>query len=101
VVFAAHFNLGLALQKNGRIDDAIRHLSKARRLVPSNLEVLSRNHWITLKVIGKKSNRDALGTKVSIKSGDLVQSDQLRDGGSYLAMYVVRDYYESVHGQTL
>jgi hypothetical protein len=43
------------------------------------------NHWLKLKLIGTKSNRDAIGTRVTVVAGDLKQMDQVRGGGSYLS----------------
>jgi len=45
----------------------------------------NRNHWIKLRLLGNASNRDAIGARVTVKSGQLVQSDQVSGGGSYLA----------------
>ncbi len=41
--------------------------------------------WIELKLIGTRSNRDAIGAQVKIRSRDLVQYDHVRAGGSYLS----------------
>jgi hypothetical protein len=43
------------------------------------------NHWLKLKLIGTKSNRDAIGARVTVVAGDLKQVDQVRGGGSYLS----------------
>ncbi len=42
-------------------------------------------HWLKIKVIGTKSNRDAIGTKVQIESGGVQQVDWVRSGSSYCA----------------
>jgi hypothetical protein len=44
-----------------------------------------KNHWITLRLIGTKSNRDAFGARVTIHCGQSVQSFYLSDGASYLS----------------
>jgi hypothetical protein len=41
------------------------------------------NHWIELFLIGVKSNRDAVGARVEITSGDLLQYEQRKGGMSY------------------
>ncbi len=43
------------------------------------------NHWLELKLVGTKSNRDAIGAKVKLTAGDLVQYDRVRAGGSYIS----------------
>lgn len=45
----------------------------------------NRLHWIELKLIGAKSNRDAIGAQVKVESGGLVQYDHVRAGGSFLS----------------
>ncbi len=45
----------------------------------------NRARWIELKLIGTKSNRDAIGAQVKIQAGDLVQYDHVRAGGSFLS----------------
>lgn len=42
-------------------------------------------HWITLKLEGVKANRSAIGTKVRLTTGPLVQTAEVRSGGGYLS----------------
>jgi hypothetical protein len=41
--------------------------------------------WIELKLIGTKSNRDAIGAQVRVQAGDLVQYDHVRAGAGFLS----------------
>jgi enediyne biosynthesis protein E4 len=41
------------------------------------------NHWITLSLEGVKSNRSAIGAKVTIEAGGRRQVAEVRSGGSY------------------
>ncbi len=43
----------------------------------------NQNHWIKLKLIGTKSNRNGIGAKVTIKSSSGTQTRTLKSGGSY------------------
>ncbi len=43
----------------------------------------NRNHWLTVRLNGTKSNRSGLGTVVRIESASGKQSEMLRSGGSY------------------
>ncbi|MBV9308058.1 MAG: ASPIC/UnbV domain-containing protein, partial [Acidobacteriaceae bacterium] len=45
----------------------------------------NRSNWLQLKLKGTKSNRDAIGAKVKLTAGDLVQYDRIRAGGSYIS----------------
>ncbi len=42
-------------------------------------------HWISLKLIGTKSNRDAVGAKVWLKAGGMTQVDEVTSSDSYLS----------------
>jgi len=41
------------------------------------------NHWLEVALIGVRSNRDGVGARVKIVSGDLVLHDQRKGGRSY------------------
>ncbi|WP_233581265.1 CRTAC1 family protein [Acidipila sp. EB88] len=43
------------------------------------------NHWVSFQLEGTASNRLALNARVRVTSGDLVQLDEVRSGGSYLS----------------
>jgi enediyne biosynthesis protein E4 len=45
----------------------------------------SRGHWIRLKLIGTRSNRDAYGARVELTAGGLKQVDEVRANSSYLS----------------
>ena len=43
------------------------------------------NHWLTLQLVGAKSNRDAIGARVRLTANGRTQSTEIRGGGSYLS----------------
>ncbi len=45
----------------------------------------NRNHWISVRLTGTKSNRSALGAVVRVESASGKQSAMVRSGGSYLS----------------
>lgn len=45
----------------------------------------NQNHWVRLKLVGTKSNRDAIGALVSVTAGPLKQRRYVRSGGSFLS----------------
>jgi enediyne biosynthesis protein E4 len=45
------------------------------------------NHWLGIKLLGKKSNRDAIGARVTYQAGDLRRSRTKVGGGSYLSSH--------------
>jgi hypothetical protein len=40
-------------------------------------------HWLRLKLVGSRSNRDALGAKVAVTAGGRRQVEEVRSGTSY------------------
>ena len=50
-------------------------------------------NWVLLKLVGVKSNRSAIGARVRIAAGGLVQSDEVRSGGSYLSQNDLRLHF--------
>lgn len=44
-------------------------------------------HWVGIKLVGKKCNRDAIGARVTWKAGTLQRSRLKVGGGSYLASH--------------
>ncbi len=45
----------------------------------------NRNHWIQIRLVGKTSNRDGVGTLVTVKTGSTTQRRYRRTGSSYLS----------------
>ena len=53
---------------------------------PTILENVSNpQHWVTVRTIGTRSNRDGIGARVKLTAGDLVQYASVRSGESYLS----------------
>jgi len=48
------------------------------------------NHFLNFKLVGKKSNRDAMGSRVHIVSGAISQIREIEGGGSYLSQSDLR-----------
>jgi len=49
------------------------------------------NHWLGVRLIGKKSNPDAIGAKMTWQSGDLKRNRLKVGGGSYLSSHDPRE----------
>jgi hypothetical protein len=43
------------------------------------------NHWLTIQLIGTKSNRDGTGASLKLSSQGFVQIEQAKGGGSYMS----------------
>jgi len=53
----------------------------------------NQEHWISLELVGSKSNRLAIGARVKAIAGSLVQVDEVRSGGSYLSQNDLRIHF--------
>lgn len=53
----------------------------------------NKKHWLTLRLVGTKSNRDAIGARVTVKVGDRMQVAEARSGGSYLSHNDMRVHF--------
>ncbi len=51
------------------------------------------NRWLTLKLIGTRSNRDAIGARVTVTTGNLTQVREVRSGSSYLSQNDMRLHF--------
>ena len=53
----------------------------------------NRNNWISFRLEGTESNRDAIGARVEIDVGSTTQVDEVRSGGSYLSHNDMRIHF--------
>ncbi len=79
------------LDNDGRIDVVVENIDGAPMILHN--EGTHTNHWITLQLVGTRSNRLAVGTKVKALAGSLVQIDEVRSGGSYLSQNDMRIHF--------
>src|SRR5205823_9223973 len=56
-------------------------------------DVRSPNHWIALKLVGTRSNRDGIGAKVTLKVGKRTFVDEMRSGSSYMSSSDMRVHF--------
>lgn len=79
------------LFNNGRMDMVIENLQGQPTILRP--EGGPANHWISFQLEGAKSNRLALNARVKITAGDLVQTSEVRSGGSYLSQSDLRVHF--------
>jgi hypothetical protein len=51
------------------------------------------NHWVEFQLLGTKSNRAAIGARLTIHAGELVQFNEVRGGASYLSQNDLRLHF--------
>jgi len=80
------------LHNNGRLDVVISTNSGAAHVLRSDLSVT--RHWLSLKLEGTRSNRDAIGASVSITTADgKRQYATVKTSASYLSSSDVRLHF--------
>ncbi|HKV24104.1 MAG TPA: CRTAC1 family protein [Candidatus Acidoferrum sp.] len=53
----------------------------------------NRNHFVSFKLVGTRSNRDAMGTRIRLTAGGLTQIREIEGGGSYLSQSDLRAHF--------
>lgn len=82
---------GLAVgdfDNDGRLDVLIGNNGGAPLLLRNNA---AGNHWLGLKLVGTKANRDAVGARITWSAGGLKRSRLKNAGGSYLSCHDPRE----------
>ena len=76
---------------NGNVDAVILNVGEAPSLLMNTNS--DSNHRVLFKLIGTKSNRAALGARVTIRAGGVRQMGEVRGGGSYLSQNDLRLHF--------
>jgi enediyne biosynthesis protein E4 len=88
-VFAKTFAArGLAIgdfNNDGAVDVLISNNDGAPVLLRNNSG--SQNHWLGLRLIGRKANSDAIGARITYQAGDLKRERMKIGGGSFLSSH--------------
>lgn len=87
------------LDNDGLIDVVVENIDGSP-LVLRN-ESKGGNHWIGFELIGTKSNRLAIGAKITAVSPSLTQIDEVRSGSSYLSQNDLRVHFGLGNSSTL
>ena len=69
------------LWNDGRISAVITNMNAVPSLLVN--QVRSANHWIAIRTVGTKSNRDGIGARISVTAGARTLVDEVRSGSSY------------------
>ncbi|MGM0487706.1 MAG: CRTAC1 family protein [Planctomycetota bacterium] len=59
----------------------------------SNAEAETKAHWVQLKLIGVESNRDGVGSRVTVTAGDLTRVAEVHSGRGYQSHYAMRLHF--------
>jgi len=64
-------------------------------------QIGQRKNWVLLKLIGTRSNRDAIGAQIVIATENSNQKDQITGGGSYLSASDLRVHFGLGSSETI
>jgi hypothetical protein len=79
------------IDNDGRVDILINNQNDPPTLLHN--ESGNVGHWISIRTIGTKSNRDGIGARVGLIAGTLHQIQEVRSGGSYLSQNDLRLHF--------
>ncbi|HYO62762.1 MAG TPA: CRTAC1 family protein [Pyrinomonadaceae bacterium] len=79
------------LDNDGDVDIVVSNLGATAQLLRNDGGNAANS--VLLKLVGTKSNRDGVGARVRVVSGDLVQKDKVRSGDSYLSQSDLRLHF--------
>src|ERR1051325_4081330 len=79
------------LDNDGDVDIVINNLDGAPQILRNDGG--NTNNSVLVKLIGVKSNRDGIGARVKVVSGDLMQLDEVRSGESYISQNDLRLHF--------
>ena len=69
------------LWNDGKLSAVISNMNAPPSLLVN--EAPSANHWLAIRTVGTKSNRDGIGARISVKVGARTLVDEVRSGSSY------------------
>jgi hypothetical protein len=79
------------INNGGNVDIVVLNVGEAPSLLINRTQ--NRNHRALFKLVGTKSNKAAIGARVTVKSGSLMQIDEVRGGASYLSQNDLRLHF--------
>jgi hypothetical protein len=79
------------IDNDGDVDIVVNDLDGSPQLLRNDGG--NTNNSVLIKTVGVKSNRDGIGARVKVVSGNLAQIDEVRSGGSYLSQNDLRLHF--------
>src|SRR6202451_2500896 len=69
------------LWNDGRMSAVISNMNAAPSLLVN--QIRNSNHWVAIRTVGTKSNRDGIGARIRVKTPSRILVDEVRSGSSY------------------
>jgi enediyne biosynthesis protein E4 len=71
------------LWNDGRMSVVVSNMNAMPSLLVN--QIRTPNHWIAIRTVGTKSNRDGIGARILVKAGSRILVDEVRSGSSYIS----------------
>jgi hypothetical protein len=79
------------ISNNGNVDIVVLNVGEPPSLLLNTNNIA--NHRVLFQLIGTKSNRAAIGARVTIHAAGMTQFDEVRSGGSYISQNDLRLHF--------
>ena len=79
------------IDNDGDVDIVVSNLKDAPTLLRNDSDKTSR--WLSVKLVGTHCNRDAIGARVTVVSGNLTQIREVKSGSGYLSQNDLRLHF--------
>jgi enediyne biosynthesis protein E4 len=79
------------LDNDGQIDVVVEDLDASPMILKNRGD--KNNHWITLELGAKTGNLLAIGARIKVTTGKIIQTEEIRSGGSYLSQNDLRVHF--------
>jgi len=79
------------LWNDGRLSAVISNMNSVPSLLMN--QIRTPNHWIAIRTVGTKSNRDGIGARILVKTASRVLVDEVRSGSSYISNSDMRVHF--------
>jgi len=79
------------INNDGNVDIVVLNIGETPNLLLNR--TASGNHRVIFQLVGNKSNRAAIGARVTVTTQDFKQMDEVRSGGSYLSQNDLRLHF--------
>src|SRR5262249_5117725 len=79
------------IANNGNIDMVVLNVGEAPSLLVNTAR--NTNHRVLFKLVGTKSNRAAIGARVTVRTAGMTQVSEVRGGGGYLSQNDLRLHF--------
>ena len=76
------------IDNDGDMDIVVSNLKDTPTVLRNDSSIAAR--WLGIKLIGTHCNRDAIGARVTVVSGDLTQMREVKSGSGYLSQNALR-----------